>query len=276
MSKSKKKRTAPITHAGRVTITECKVRGKGLPCAPINRLTLYEASGKVREHCTCSCGRRFPITDPAAPDHLVEPAGPPTGPPEPGAGATFRMDEVEDAEATNERAAVGVVPIGAPVLHRPTAPVGEITPEVKALAKHMVKVMLAAPGVGLAANQVGVGLRLFTQIHKRAAPETVVDPVVRATSGTWEYSEGCLSVRVDDTQALLERPARIQVRAGTIHGDVVEITAAEVVGRIFQHEIDHLDGITYVQRITGDRRDEVMDTLEADGADTSSLTPRPY
>lgn len=267
-----------VEHAGRVTHAVCPVRGDDRPCLPLNRVTRWPVvGGRVTDHCTCSCGRRFPTGHPDAAQHLVAPADPGAAVTvAPGAGATWSIDEVHPPDTEVARAATGVVPVETEVLHRPTAPVGEVTRDVKALAKHMVKVMHRAPGVGLAANQVGAPLRMFVQVHKRALPETLVDPEVRATEGSWTYPEGCLSLQLEETDARLVRPRRIQVRARTLHGDVLEASLDEVVARIAQHEIDHLDGIEYVQRLTGDDRERVYEAMAAAGIDTSWLPATPY
>lgn len=271
-------RARDVEHAGRVTHAECPVRKGDRPCEPLNRVTTWSVDGgRVTDRCTCTCGRRFPTTHPDAAEHLVEPLDPGGAVVvAPGISASWSIDEVRPADAEDPRAAPGVVPVETEVLHRPTAVVGEVTRDVKALAKHMVKVMHRAPGVGLAANQVGAPLRLFVQIHKRALPETLVDPEVRASEGTWDYSEGCLSLQVEEVDARVVRPRRIQVRARTLHGDVVEATLDEVVARICQHEIDHLDGIEYVQRLTGDDGERVYAAMAAEGIDTAWLPATPY
>lgn len=270
--------TQDVEHAGRITHSECPVRRGDRPCRPLNRITRWGVDGgRVTDLCTCSCGRRFPIGHDDAAEHLLDPLGPGDEVAvEPGASETWSIDEVRPFEAEDARAAKGVVPVETEVLHRPTAPVGAVTGDVKALAKHMIKVMHRAPGVGLAANQVGAPLRLFVQVHKRALPETLVDPVVRAAAGTWLYTEGCLSLQVEEVEARLVRPRRIQVRARTLHGDVLEATLDEIVARICQHEIDHLDGIEYVQRLAGEDGDRVYAAMAAEGIDTSWLPRTPY
>ncbi len=278
MARRRSKRRGDVEHVGRVTLSTCPVRGGDRPCAPLNRLTMWPVDGgPVKEWCTCSCGRRFPTSHPEAREHLVavEGAGEPF-PVAPGISETWAGEGVAPADEQVDRAAVGVVPVETTVLHQPTEPVGRITPAVKDLGKHMVKVMHRAPGVGLAANQVGAPLRMFVQVHKRAMPEVVVDPEVRATEGTWTYTEGCLSLEVEGTHAPLDRPKFLQVRGRTLHGEVVEVTADEVVARICQHEIDHLDGIEYVQRLVGEHHDRVYDTMRDDGIDVSVLPDRPY
>ena len=102
------------------------------------------------------------------------------------------------------------------------------------------------------------------------------DPEVRAAEGTWTYTEGCLSLEVDGTHAPLDRPKFVQIRGRTVHGDAIEVTADEVVARICQHEIDHLDGIEYVQRLVGDHHDRVYEVMAADGIDVSVLPDAPY
>lgn len=194
-------------------------------------------------------------------------------------GASSRWPEPvrpTDADHVAGRAAAGVVPIGTTALHEPTERIGAITDEVRDLSRHLLEVMHHAPGVGLAANQVGMPVRMFVQVHRRAAPETFVDPDIRATGGVWLYNEGCLSLAVEGSHQDIRRPRRVQVRARTIEGDTFEITADEVLARILQHEIDHLDGLMYVQRSSPPARDELYALLESVGIDTSIVPPRPY
>lgn len=267
-----------VEHAGRVTLTDCPVRGGDRVCAPLHRVTTWSTDGgSVKDVCTCSCGRRFSISHPDAAEHLVAPIDPGRAVAVPaGISETWRVDDVWPTDQEDDRAARGVAPVQTRVLHVPTEAVGRVTGDVKKLAKHMVKVMHRAPGVGLAANQVGAPLRMFVQVHKRAVPETIIDPEVRATEGTWRYTEGCLSLQVDDVEGPVVRPKWIQVRGRTLHGDVVEVTADEIVARICHHEIDHLDGIEYVQRLTGDDRDRVYGVMADDGIDLEWLPGSPY
>jgi len=264
-------------HRGRVTVSECPVH-RGEQCAPRHRVTIWPVDGgRVKDRCTCTCGRRFPVTADGAAEHLVDPIDP-GGAVEvpPGRGATWTMAADLPPDAGSPIASPGVVPVETPVLHVATEPVGAVTREIKALVKHMVRVMHRAPGVGLAANQVGVGLRLFVQVHKGAAPEAMVDPEIRASDGTWTYTEGCLSLVLDDAHAPVDRPRRVQVRARTVHGEVVEVTADGILARILQHEIDHLDGIEYVQRLVGEHHDRVYGLMADAGLDVDCVPPTPY
>jgi len=264
-------------HRGRVTVSECPVH-RGEQCAPRHRVTTWPVDGgRVKDRCTCTCGRRFPVTTDGAAAHLVDPIDPGAAVEvPPGRGATWTMAADLPPDAGSPIASPGVVPVETPVLHVATEPVGAVTREIKALVKHMVRVMHRAPGVGLAANQVGVGLRLFVQVHKGAAPEALVDPEIRASDGTWTYTEGCLSLVLDDAHAPVDRPRRVQVRARTVHGEVVEVTADGILARILQHEIDHLDGIEYVQRLVGEHHDRVYGLMADAGLDVDCVPPTPY
>jgi len=135
------------------------------------------------------------------------------------------------------------------------------------LAEHMIAVMKARNGIGLAANQVGVSVRVFVHALSNAAPEVLIDPVVLHSDGTWAYSEGCLSVQIPGSRSPLVRPKVVRVRATVLDGSVVEIEADELLSRVFQHEIDHLDGIEYVQRLTGCERDRVYKVMRDAGVD---------
>jgi peptide deformylase len=83
-------------------------------------------------------------------------------------------------------------------------------------------------------------------------------------------------LEVDGTHAPVDRPKFVQIRGRTLHGDVFEVTADETVARVCQHEIDHLDGIEYVQRLTGEAHDRVYEVMEADGIDVGVLPDAPY
>lgn len=256
-------------------MTHCRARGADRPCAPLNRITLWDRHGNVKDWCTCTCGRRYRSSDADAPDHLVEPLGADSEPPT-GASEAWPAEMLRAADAESEFGATGVVPIGTPVLHEPTRTVGRITDDVEALARHLVKGMHHAPGVGLAANQVGMPVRMFVQVHRRAAPETFVDPIIRAEGGTWHYNEGCLSLVVEGSHHDIARPRRVQVRARNLRGETFEITADEVLARILQHEIDHLDGVMYVQRTEPPARNDLYALLRDVGIDTAVVPPKPY
>jgi peptide deformylase len=147
---------------------------------------------------------------------------------------------------------------GEPVLHVRARPVGDIDDDIRALVRDMQETMAAAPGVGLAAPQVGVPLRLFIwnwrdeegTEHKGTAidPELWISPTPIGEPDVDAESEGCLSVPGE--RFALRRAERAQLRATDLDGQPFDVTATGWLARIFQHEYDHLDGVLYVDRLT--------------------------
>ncbi len=139
-----------------------------------------------------------------------------------------------------------------PVLARKAAPVTEITPAIRELAAEMAEAMYANQGVGLAAPQVGESIRLvvidLTGPEKREGLVTLVNPVVAAASGEQEDEEGCLSVR--DYRTNVRRAACVTVKALDLDGREMEIEADGLYAVCLQHEIDHLDGVLFIDRIS--------------------------
>ncbi len=146
---------------------------------------------------------------------------------------------------------------GEPVLHSRARPVGDIDDDVRALVRDMEETMTAAPGVGLAAPQVGVPLRLFiwnwrdedgNQHHGTAIdPELWISPTPVGEPDVEAESEGCLSV--PGLRFGLRRAELAQLRATDLDGRPFEVKAEGWLARIFQHEYDHLDGILYTDRL---------------------------
>jgi len=142
---------------------------------------------------------------------------------------------------------------GDPVLRQPTREVDEIDAALVQLADEMLETMYAAPGVGLAAPQVGVQRRFFVY-DVGDGPGVIVNPRIVETSGTWTYLEGCLSV--PDLHWEIVRPARVHLVGIGLDGRELDLEADELLGRCFQHEVDHLDGTLLVERLeAGDRKD---------------------
>lgn len=156
---------------------------------------------------------------------------------------------------------MAVLPIrisGDPVLHSPAKPVETIDDEVRRLVADMFETMDAAPGVGLAAPQVGVGHRLFTYgwVDEEGNrwrgvainPELLISPPPPGDPDLDEESEGCLSFPGE--RFGLRRADRALLRATDLDGDEFEIDAHGWLARIFQHEYDHLDGTLYTDRLS--------------------------
>lgn len=149
---------------------------------------------------------------------------------------------------------------GDPVLHEPASPVGEITDGVRRLVDDLFETMDAAPGVGLAGPQVGVGKRLFVYgytddagtTHRGVAidPELFVSPPVPETIDELdvdEEAEGCLSFPGE--RYPLRRAERALLRARDLDGEPYELEAHGWFARILQHEYDHLEGVIYCDRL---------------------------
>ena len=170
----------------------------------------------------------------------------------------------------------GVSPFGDDVLHSPTIPIEEVDDAAREVASYMVEVMAARHGIGLAANQVGLPWRMFVHNMPRVAPQVIINPTLVDVDDHWTYVEGCLSLTIEGTHEILRRPKRIVVKALDISGREVRIAADELLARVFQHEIDHLDGIVYVQRLIGKPRETVYGLMAEHGVHLTKLPPRPY
>ena len=149
---------------------------------------------------------------------------------------------------------------GASVLHAPAEPVGDITPDLQQLIDDMIQTMYAAPGIGLAATQVGVGLRLFVcDISVGRNPTdlmTFINPEFLERDGMQLEEEGCLSV--PGFNATVARPARAVLKGLTRDGTEQTVEASGLLARCFQHEMDHLEGTVFVDRLRGLQKDLIV------------------
>jgi peptide deformylase len=149
---------------------------------------------------------------------------------------------------------------GDPVLNQATTAIEDIDGKVAALAETMIETMYEAPGVGLAANQIGVQKSLFVY-DKGDGPVVVVNPVIVESEGEWTYEEGCLSVPGMSWE--ITRPNAVHLKGYDLDGNEIDIEADEFEGRIFQHEMDHLNGVLLVERLNDDQRREAKKLLRA-------------
>jgi peptide deformylase len=145
----------------------------------------------------------------------------------------------------------------APELKDVAARIENIDGQIDELARDMAETMYAAPGVGLAATQVGVHQRVIVVDVDQENPGknllTLINPVIAEREGTIVWEEGCLSV-VDYT-AEVRRSAKVLVKAWTVDQKEVEIEADQLLAVALQHEIDHLDGRLFIDRISALKRD---------------------
>jgi peptide deformylase len=146
-----------------------------------------------------------------------------------------------------------------PVLLRPTLPVEALDDEIRDLVRDMVETMNRAPGIGLAANQVGVSRRVcivdLSAGEEPGALHVLVNPIVKATSGSQIDEEGCLSF--PDITLEVERPARATVEALDLDGRVRTLEVEGLLARAVLHECEHLDGKTFLQNVSPLKRELV-------------------
>ena len=153
-----------------------------------------------------------------------------------------------------------IVKYGDRVVHRPAAPVAEITAEIQQAIDDMISTMYAAPGIGLAAPQIGVGFCMFVidlSVGRRAEDLRVfINPVFEAREGTQLEEEGCLSV--PGFTATVLRAATVVVSGLDRKGDTQTVEGKELLARALQHEMDHLDGMLFVDRLRGIKRQQIV------------------
>ena len=150
--------------------------------------------------------------------------------------------------------------LGDSVLRKSTKRVTEITDELRKLIADMFETMYAAEGIGLAAPQVGRPERVAV-VDVEGKKFALINPEILATSGAPEKAEeGCLSI--PDIYGDVMRPAEVTIRATDENGDLYEATASELLGRCFQHEIDHLDGKLFIDYLSPLKRKAALSKWE--------------
>ncbi|TAK19117.1 MAG: peptide deformylase [Acidobacteria bacterium] len=153
-----------------------------------------------------------------------------------------------------------IVKFGDPVLARKAEPVAEVTGEIRQLVDDMIETMYAAPGVGLAAPQIGVPLRIcvidISGGRRGGQVITLINPEFVERTGMQLEEEGCLSV--PGYNATVARPERAVVRGLDREGQPVTIEGTGLLARALQHELDHLDGTLFLNRLRGLPRDLII------------------
>ena len=149
---------------------------------------------------------------------------------------------------------------GEPVLREKSLPVKEITPEILNLIRDMAETMYAASGVGLAAPQVGVTKRIIIIDGEEEGLIVLVNPMMVKSEGEVIEEEGCLSI--PGVYSEVKRSLKVTVKALNESGDPIEITKEGLMARALQHEIDHLEGILFVDRIGKVKRQLLLNKLK--------------
>lgn len=147
---------------------------------------------------------------------------------------------------------------GDPVLKTKCPDITNVDAALVKLAEDMIVTMNAAAGVGLAGPQVGVQKRLFVY-DDGSGPRVMLNARIVESSGEWTFEEGCLSV--PEMYFSITRPNKVVVEGLDLDGNEVRLKANEYLGRIFQHEIDHLDGKLLLDRLESDERKSALRTL---------------
>lgn len=137
-----------------------------------------------------------------------------------------------------------------PVLEQPSEPVRQLNDEIRKLAARMCEAMHAAKGIGLAACQLGVTLRLIVLSAGSEIPQDIalVNPEIIEKSGSSVAEEGCLSF--PGVTGKVPRSEKIKVRYLSLDGTVTELSAEMLLARVIQHELDHLDGILFIDKMS--------------------------
>jgi len=153
---------------------------------------------------------------------------------------------------------------GDPVLRTPAEPVIDFDKELRGLVRDLEETMLNAPGAGLAAPQIGVGLRVFTYYVDNVLGH-LINPSLDLSEDIQDGEEGCLSL--PDLAFTTRRALRVVAKGFNQHGEPVEIEGSELLARCIQHETDHLDGILFIDRLERAERKLALKAIrEADWA----------
>jgi peptide deformylase len=153
---------------------------------------------------------------------------------------------------------VAIFPIrtfGDPVLRAKAEPVTEVDETVHRLVADMLETMYHAPGVGLAAPQIGISRRVVV-FDAGEGPQVLINPELLETEGEWSFDEGCLSV--PGRFWPISRPAFARVRGLNLDGRTVEYAGEELLGRVLQHEVDHLNGRLLLEHLDTKLRKQAL------------------
>ena len=159
---------------------------------------------------------------------------------------------------------------GDPVLRQVAKPVEDVDGALVKLVDDMVETMYEAVGAGLAAPQVGVQRRLFVY-ELDDGPKAIINPEIVESSGELYHDEACLSI--PGLRIGILRPETVLLKGYDLDGNELTIEADDFMGRMFQHEVDHLDGVLMVERLDDEMRKQALRILRdrAMGLDTSAM-----
>ena len=149
------------------------------------------------------------------------------------------------------------------MLRQKAEPVGEVTPEVQRMIADMVETMYHQVGIGLAAPQVGISIRLILVDDGSRGPRALINPTILERRGAIRGEEGCLSI--PGIFGEVERSEWVRVEAKDAEGQVIAFEARGLQARVIQHEMDHLDGVLFIDRLPPVTRDRIKKKIQKEG-----------
>ena len=158
--------------------------------------------------------------------------------------------------------------IGDPVLRQRANDVTEIDGALVDLVEDMFDVMYDAPGLGLAAPQIGISRRIFV-FDSDERVGVLLNPEIVESAGEWEFEEGCLSI--PGLHWPIVRPRQVLLRGIDLDGNTIELEADDLEARIFQHELDHLDGVLLIEHLDDEQLREAKRALRQMAVETDPV-----
>ena len=159
---------------------------------------------------------------------------------------------------------LSILKYGAPELRKVSEPVDHFGGELEALVKNMIETMYGSPGIGLAAPQIGINVRLATiDLSVGEEPSRLIvlcNPEIISAEGTQKNDEGCLSI--PDFSETVSRPLKMVVRGLDLNGDEIRVEADGLLARCLSHEIDHLNGVLFVDHLSPLKRNLIRNRIK--------------
>ncbi len=152
---------------------------------------------------------------------------------------------------------------GDPVLRKAAEPVAAVTPETKTIIADMVETMWHQVGIGLAAPQVGISLRILVMEDGKGGARALINPVIADRGGSVREEEGCLSL--PGIFAEVERSKWVRVSAQDDEGRPISFEAHGLEAKVIQHELDHLDGVLFIDHLPPVTRDRIKKRIQKEG-----------
>ena len=157
-----------------------------------------------------------------------------------------------------------ILKYGSPELRTVSKPVDAFDGEIEKISRNMIETMYSSPGIGLAANQIGLNIRLATiDLSVGEDPNQLIvicNPEIVSAEGEQKNDEGCLSI--PDFSDTVVRPLKVKIRGLNLHGDEVTYDGEGLLARCFSHEIDHLNGILFVDRLSPLKRTLIRNRIK--------------